>query len=73
MEDGRGQKSQGPNPKEIPRGQKQKIPKIPRRFLSFPNLVIGFSLGFGVWDLEFLAHARRPGWITSIVFAHPVP
>jgi hypothetical protein len=51
-------KVQIPNPKEIPKGQNLKIPK--RRgdvFSSFPNLVIGFSLGFGAWDLELLAQS----------------
>jgi hypothetical protein len=66
-------KFQNPNPKEIPMGQKSENPKSTAAFFPFLDLVFGFSLGFGAWDLGFLAHARRSGWMTRIVFALPVP
>jgi hypothetical protein len=73
-----GAKSQGPNPKSQGNPKRAKNQKIPTKrrdaFSSFPRLVIckfGFCLGFGAWDLEFLAHATLAVRRTSIVFALP--
>jgi hypothetical protein len=49
-------KFQNPNPKEFPRGQKQKIPKAPRRFSRFPIWKLGCA-----WDLERLVRVSSGG------------